>query len=159
MEGKEALEFHVLWFHDSKTRDQSLSGNQKKYMQKRMQKDLTCVSPWPQHPISLPASVTLILHKPLQGTGPHQTLLLPTHWHQEDKQMNQIQSIGSKHPAWTLTLEGERDSKAPGRWDEMNGGSNSSEEPVLEQGGRRPRSLAWVSGVWRLQRNPEPACF
>ena len=37
----------------------------------------------------------------------------------------------------------------------MNGGSNSSEEPVLEQGGRRPRSLAWVSGVWRLQRNPD----
>lgn len=34
---------HTLWFHDSNTRDQTLSGNQKKYMQKLTQKDLHCL--------------------------------------------------------------------------------------------------------------------
>lgn len=47
----------------------------------------------------------------------------------------------------------------PGRWEEINRDSNSSEEPVLEQGRRRQCSLARVSGIWRLQCNPEPACF
>lgn len=43
--------------------------------------------------------------------------------------------------------------------EEVNGDSNSSEEPVLEQGRQRQWSLAWVSGIWPLQCNPELACF
>lgn len=43
--------------------------------------------------------------------------------------------------------------------EEVNGDSNSSEEPVLEQGRQRQWSLAWVSGIWPLQCNHELACF